>query len=53
MTARRMGEAAARTNDFNYDDQPPWDTGVAPVFYEQDLEKYPRDAARIPEWLRQ
>lgn len=39
--------------DFNYDDEPTWETSIDPVLYVQDLDKYPRDESAIPGWLRQ
>ena len=38
--------------DFNYDDEPDWTRPVEPVWYRQDLEKFPRSDAAIPDWLR-
>lgn len=48
-----IGESGRVSADFNYDDEPYWETGIAPVLYTQDLEKYPRDDAQVPDWLRQ
>lgn len=39
--------------DFNYDTEPHWETGISPILYAQDVEKYPRDDANIPGWLQQ
>ncbi|MGQ0777602.1 MAG: hypothetical protein ACT4NY_24860 [Pseudonocardiales bacterium] len=50
ITVSPSGRTSA---DFNYDDEPTWETGIAPVLYAQDVEKYPRDDAQIPGWLRQ
>lgn len=50
ITVSHTGRASA---DFNYDNEPYWETPVASVLYAQDLEKYPRDDAEIPDWLRQ
>lgn len=47
-----VGETGRVSADFNYDDEPHWDIEIAPVLYVQDLEKYPRDDAQIPDWLR-
>lgn len=38
--------------DFNYDDEPAWTAPIEPAWYVQDLEKFPRDDAAIPAWLR-
>lgn len=37
---------------FNYDDEPDWSRPVEPVFYVQDLERYPRTDDAIPAWLK-
>ena len=36
---------------FNYDDEPEWSRPTEPVFYVQDMERFPRDEAHTPAWL--
>lgn len=38
--------------DFNYDDEPDWLRPVEPIWYVRDLERFPRDEAAMPTWLR-
>lgn len=37
---------------FDYDNEPAWSRPAEPIFYAQDLGKYPRDESAIPAWLR-
>lgn len=48
LTISRQGGADAA---FDYDNEPAWSHRAEPVFYVQDLERFPRDDAHIPEWL--
>lgn len=43
--------AGAVDAQFNFDDEPEWSRPTEPVFYVQDLERFPRDESAIPEWL--
>jgi len=36
---------------FNFDEEPEWSRPTEPVFYVQDLERYPRYESAIPPWL--
>lgn len=38
--------------EYNYDDEPEWDAPVDAVAYLTDLERFPRDEANQPEWLK-
>lgn len=49
VTVDDQGRVSA---EFNYDDEPDWPRPVEPVWYVQDLAKFPRDADAIPDWLR-
>ena len=44
--------AGSLHSTFNYDDEPSWDFPIDPSCYVQDLERFPRSAQHIPEWLR-
>ncbi|MBF4636303.1 hypothetical protein ITJ38_17980 [Agreia pratensis] len=37
---------------YNYDEEPEWRRPVEPVWYVQDLERFPRDPDNMPEWLK-
>lgn len=49
MTVTTSGSVTTR---FNFDDEPEWDVPVDPVAYLVDQEKFPRDEAHQPDWLR-
>lgn len=40
------------TAAFDYDNEPAWSRPAEPIFYAQDLGKYPRDESAIPAWLK-
>lgn len=40
------------TAEYNYDDEPEWDAPIDSIAYVTDLERFPRDDAHQPEWLR-
>lgn len=44
----RIGETA--DFDFNYDEEPEWDSPIAPEIYLEDLDLYPRPADEVPSW---
>lgn len=48
-----VSSAGKVSADFNYTDEPAWSADVAPILYVQDFEKYPREDAQMPDWLRQ
>lgn len=50
ITVNADGSASA---EYNYDQEPEWDAPVDPIAYVTDLERYPRDEAHQPEWLKQ
>lgn len=39
--------------DLDYDEEPAWGTSVVPETYAEDLQKYHRDEAHRPLWLRE
>lgn len=41
------------TSSFNCDEEPDWDAPVDPIAYVTDQEKFPRDEANQPDWLKQ
>ncbi len=41
------------TSSFNYDEEPEWDAPVDPIAYVTDQQKFPRDEANQPDWLKQ
>jgi len=43
----------AMTSRFNYDDEPEWTAPVSPIAYVSDQERFPRDEANQPEWLKE
>jgi hypothetical protein len=47
-----VNEDGSADTNFNYDDEPAWPDPVQPVWYVQDLRKFPRDPDAIPDWLR-
>lgn len=53
FTARfTVTRAGGMDADFNYDDEPAWDSPVDARAYRQDLERFPREDAAIPARLR-
>lgn len=51
MTLVITPEGRASTR-FNYTDEPPADGELNPRLFADDLAKFPRDDAHIPDWLR-
>lgn len=39
------------TVNYNWHDEPDWDHVPPPEYFEQELEKYPRDEDELPEWF--
>ncbi|SJN40319.1 hypothetical protein FM119_11885 [Mycetocola reblochoni REB411] len=50
VTVTAEGRASV---SYNYDDEPQLSVPFDPVAYKIDFEKFPRDEAHTPEWLRQ
>ncbi|MFZ4842305.1 hypothetical protein [Mycetocola saprophilus] len=50
ITVTARGTANA---EYNYDNEPNWDTPIDPAAYVEDQEFFPRDISAQPEWLRQ
>lgn len=46
-----ISDAGAVDAQFNCDDEPEWSRPTEPVFYLQDMERFPRDEAHTPAWL--
>lgn len=44
---------SSATANYNYDDEPEWDSPLDPVDYVKDQEKFPRDEDNQPDWLKQ
>jgi hypothetical protein len=44
---------AAPEFSFNFDDDPRWWPALHPSAFSRDLERFPRDDAHIPSWLRE
>ncbi|GAB2476037.1 antitoxin YezG family protein [Jatrophihabitans fulvus] len=49
FTVTREGRMDA---DFDYDTEPRWDEGVPDEWFSKDLERFPRDDANRPDWLK-
>ncbi|MFZ4842302.1 hypothetical protein [Mycetocola saprophilus] len=50
ITVTAQGAANA---EYNYDNEPNWDTPIDPAAYVEDQEFFPRDLSAQPQWLRQ
>ncbi|RLP80780.1 hypothetical protein D9V34_00770 [Mycetocola lacteus] len=46
-------EQGTTNAEYNYDNEPEWDTPIDPAAYVEDQEFFPRDLSAQPQWLRQ
>ena len=47
-----ISDKGSASAGFNFTDAPPLDQELSPSVYADELKKYPRDDAHVPEWLR-
>ena len=46
-----VSEQGDYRSDYDFDNEPRFDPPVAPEAYVKDLQAFPRDASRVPDWV--